>query len=71
MNWKSDEKAGELKRNIVSVRLSDMEHRQLSDTAYQQRRSCSDLVRDLVFGSGGLNRAGMSGKTQKQKGGAR
>ena len=37
------------KRNPLTVRFDDSEHQLVCETAYAQRISCSELVRDIVI----------------------
>lgn len=44
-------------RNVLSIRFRDAEHRAITDFAWRQRRSCSDLVREVTLEH--LQRAGI------------
>jgi uncharacterized protein (DUF1778 family) len=39
----------ELKRNAISIRLGDDEHHLITETAYRNRQSVSEMVREMVI----------------------
>ena len=37
-------------RNTLTIRWTDREHRLVSDTAWRNRLSCSEMIRNIVLG---------------------
>lgn len=38
------------RRNCITLRLTDLEHKAISDTAWKNRRTASALIRDAMYG---------------------
>ena len=50
MYWiDTDNKKGDLRRNTLSIRFTDAEHRLVCDAAWKKRTSASAMVREILL----------------------
>ena len=57
MNVKTERREEDLKRNCLTIRWPDKQHRTVTDEAWRRRQSASELVREMVIE--GLQREGV------------
>lgn len=50
MYWIEQENKEDRRRNTLSIRFTDREHRLVCDTAWKQRLSASGMIRDIILG---------------------
>lgn len=50
MQWRKLKSDDEMRRNTLTIRWTDDEHRLVSETAYERRTSCSEMIRGIVLG---------------------
>ena len=49
MYWIDNEKGDELRRNTLSIRLTDKEHEAICNVSWVNKVSASSMIRELVF----------------------
>jgi hypothetical protein len=50
MKWIDDDGNKDLRRNTLSIRFTDQEHRTICDAAWRNRISASSMIRDILLG---------------------
>jgi len=49
MYWIDNDRGDELRRNTLSIRLTDKEHEAICNVSWSRKVSASSMIRELVF----------------------